>query len=96
MNFKDQFVQDIDIFLNSDEFAEEIVFEESGFEKRVGALVNEVMSENDASISSYFTMAKTDILNITKNSTILYDGVKYGVVSWADSSGITDVLVQRI
>lgn len=96
MSFKSQFEEDIKVFLNDAEFADEIVFKEAGFTKRVAALYNEFQSETDASIALYFSLEKKLVGNITKKSTIIHNGTTYGVISWADNSGILDVLVQKV
>lgn len=96
MIFKDQFIEDINIFLNSDEFADIITFEESGFKKEINALFNEIISNNDVATSIYFSVKTSDVEKLSESSTIKLDGVEYGIVSWASESGITDILVQRI
>ncbi len=95
MTFKDQFIEDVKVFLNADEFAEEVIYEESGFTKRVNALYNDVISETDASMSTYFSIAFSDVKDLSKKSTITYMDEVYGVISWSKESGIVEILVQR-
>lgn len=95
MNFKTQFQEDIKVFLNLDEFADEIVFEESGFTKRINSLLNEIISNNDVATTTYFSVASTDVEKISTSSTITLGDIKYGVISWQEEAGITDILVQR-
>lgn len=96
MSFKDQFAADTSVFLNAGEFADQVTFTEAGVGVTVNALHNEVVAENEQVMAIYFSIATADIPNITNASTITFNNTTYGVISWRDNAGITDVLVQEV
>ena len=91
MNFKEQMQSDITIFFNKEEFAEIATF--NGVE--ISVILDEIEADG-GSFSQTIISAKTeDITTITKQSTFTVGSVMYGVVSWDDRAGITQILAQK-
>jgi len=78
MSFKDEMVNDMDVFLNTDEFAREVIY--------LGTFINvqlvEAYDENGKAFYTQMFCRASDIPDISDDSTFQIGGVAYGVVDF--------------
>ena len=96
MSLKAQFSSDLDVFFNSDEFAVQAIFKESGFKSEITVLIDEVLGENGITVSTIITAKTFDVEKISKQSRLEVEGKIFGPISWSNVDGTTEIFVQEL
>lgn len=96
MTFKERLLLDLNVFFDTDEFAKEATFIESGFENAVRILYDENLAEDAPTTSVVITAITSEVETLSKDSHFLIDDVKFGIIAWKPDLGMTEILIQRV
>ncbi len=95
MTLKEQMQDDLDIFVNIDEFGVDCVFSVGGVDKDVNVLFDLIQDDQEEGLIPLARGKKTDFDGIVYGATLIIEGVTYGVLNWYDEGGLLSIVMNE-
>jgi len=89
MSLKELMEDDLDTFLNTDEFAVDALFDGSP----IKVLYDDI--QEDTFNIQLVTCKESDVVGITSSSTLVVNGVNYTTSSWVPKDGMIEIILNK-
>jgi len=97
MNFKEHIKADLEVFFNTDEFAQEVKYYLGTRSTKVTVQFFDQESELGDSMMRKIIFKKEDLPNISKDGSFLIDTIKYGIIDFRpdEENLLMQVILQK-